>query len=100
MHRSRRTSILSRLCPPQPQRLRAWLSVSLVWSSCAEYLGRAHCSYLVQILKRRRCRKIHRLGNLLWDGAFSSVACSVEMLALQFLYCPASDECHFRGRGI
>src|SRR6516225_7925116 len=32
--------------------------------------SRAHCSHLVQILKRRRCPKIDRLGNLLWDGHF------------------------------
>src|SRR6516165_11915119 len=62
--------------------------------------SRTHCSPLVQILKHRRRPKIDRLGNLLWDGAFSGAACSLEMLALQFLYCPSSDECHFRGRGI
>ena len=61
--------------------------------------SRAHCSPLVQILKRRRCPKIDRLGNPLWDGAFSGTACRVEVLALQFLYCPSSDECHFRGEG-
>src|SRR5215831_17565203 len=88
MHRSRRTSILPRLCPPQPQRLHAWLFCLARTVIMCRVFSRAHCSPLVQILKRQRCPKIDRLGNLLWDGAFSSAACSVEVLALQFLYCP------------
>src|SRR6516165_9990174 len=100
MHRSRRTSILPRFCPPPTAATaRMALCLACIVVMCRVF-SRAHCSHLVQILKRRRCPKIDRLGNLLWDGAFSSAACSVEMLALQFLYCPSSDECHFRGRGI